>query len=153
PDYYAILGVSPDATPAQLKEAWRKRLKENHPDLLNGLRERYKGQDDAVLQDVLARAEKEAGERTKQINQAYEVLSDPDRRARYDAQRKGQQVPDESSPMSRAYAASRPASAQRPSKPPQPSPTDLQLVARIKVLLATENYKDAYLCAEQIAFK
>src|SRR5438045_1631339 len=43
--------------------------------MLNGLRERFKDENDIVLQEVLARAEREAGERTKQINLAYQTLA------------------------------------------------------------------------------
>src|SRR5258708_1068291 len=153
PDYYEILQVLKDASPEQLQAAKRKRLKENHPDMVNGLRARYKGEDDPVLQEVLARAQREADERTKQINLAYETLSDPAKRARYDAQRRGGHEADENSPFSRAYAASRPVSGQQRRTPPGPSSADLQVVGRVKALIEQGRYKEAFLLLEQIAFQ
>jgi len=62
-DYYDILGVKKSATAAELKSAYRKLALEWHPD-------RNKS--------------KEAGEKFKEINEAYEVLSDTNKRAKYD---------------------------------------------------------------------
>ncbi len=62
-DYYEVLGVSRDATPEVVKKAFRRLAMKHHPD-------RNKSQD--------------ASERFKAINEAYEVLSDPERRAMYD---------------------------------------------------------------------
>lgn len=59
---YQILGVEKDASADEIKRAYRKLAKEHHPDATNG-------NDDQI----------------KAINQAYEVLSDDERRARYDA--------------------------------------------------------------------
>ena len=63
-DYYEVLGVQRDATEADLKKAYRKLAKENHPDLNPG--------------------NAEAETRFKEVNEAYEVLSDSDKRSRYD---------------------------------------------------------------------
>ncbi|HEY9847558.1 MAG TPA: molecular chaperone DnaJ [Candidatus Caenarcaniphilales bacterium] len=62
-DYYEILGVSRDADPEDLKRAYRRLARKYHPDV-----------------------NKEAGaeERFKEINRAYEVLSDSETRGRYD---------------------------------------------------------------------
>ena len=63
-DYYEVLGVSKTASEEEIKKAYRKLAKENHPDLHPG--------------------DKAAEERFKEINEAYGVLSDKDKKARYD---------------------------------------------------------------------
>ena len=63
-DYYEVLGVPRDAGEADLKRAYRRLALENHPDKKPG--------------------DAEAEERFKEASEAYEVLSERDRRARYD---------------------------------------------------------------------
>jgi DnaJ domain len=66
-DYYVILGVPPDATLTTIKKAYRKLARQHHPDRNNG--------------------DPDAAARFREITEAYEALSDPDRRKRYDAAR------------------------------------------------------------------
>jgi len=63
-DYYTILGVSKTATPQEIKLAYRKIARKYHPDLNPG--------------------DKNAEEKFKNLNEANEVLSDPEKRQKYD---------------------------------------------------------------------
>jgi curved DNA-binding protein len=63
PDFYEVLGVPRDARPAEIQHAYRTLARRYHPDI---------------------NAAPTAEERFKQISEAYEVLSDPTQRARYD---------------------------------------------------------------------
>lgn len=63
-DYYQTLGVDREATPAEIKKAFRKLARAHHPDV--------------------ARDKTGSEGRFKEINEAYEVLGDPEKRKRYD---------------------------------------------------------------------
>lgn len=63
-DYYSTLGVAREATPEEIKKAFRKLARQYHPDT--------------------AKDKKVAEEKFKEINEAHEVLSDPEKRRKYD---------------------------------------------------------------------
>ncbi|MCJ7509305.1 MAG: J domain-containing protein [Dehalococcoidia bacterium] len=63
-DYYAILGIKRDASDKEIRQAYRRLARKHHPDVNPG--------------------DKAAGERFKEINAAYEVISDPEKRRKYD---------------------------------------------------------------------
>ncbi|NLG10712.1 MAG: molecular chaperone DnaJ [Coriobacteriaceae bacterium] len=62
-DYYEILGVSKDASDSEIKKAFHKKARQLHPDV---------------------NKEADAEERFKELNEAYDVISDPNKRAQYD---------------------------------------------------------------------
>src|ERR1700742_1363585 len=63
-DYYKVLGINKNATADEIKAAYRKLARKHHPDLNPN--------------------DKEANKKFQQVNEANEVLSDPEKRKKYD---------------------------------------------------------------------
>ena len=86
-DYYAALGVPKTVSADDLKKAYRRLAKEHHPDLHS------------------EKDKKSATEKFKAINEAYEVLSDPKKKARYDQLGPGWNAQEEGGPAPRREEA------------------------------------------------
>lgn len=84
-DYYQVLGVSKTATPEEIKSAYRKLARKHHPDLNPN--------------------DKDAKARFQQLNEANEVLSDPEKRRKYDQYGKDFKHVDESAGPGHGYAS------------------------------------------------
>jgi curved DNA-binding protein CbpA len=96
-NYYAVLELSPTATTADIKKAWHEQLQVWHPDRFTHAPALHR----------------KAEARTQLINQAYQTLSDPAARARYDAAA-------QPAPATTPPASTTPPS--RPTAPPRPQP-------------------------------
>ena len=77
PNLYALLGLAPDADARAIAQAYRRRLREVHPDTRGAVSD---GPDPAHTD-------------LRSLQEAYAVLRDPDRRARYDGQRRAAPKP------------------------------------------------------------
>ena len=82
-DYYKILEVSPSADDAEIKKSFRKLAKKYHPDTNGG--------------------DKVAEERFQEVNEAYTILGDPEKKKAYDEERQGKRS-GAAGPDSRAQA-------------------------------------------------
>jgi DnaJ-class molecular chaperone len=89
-DYYATLGVSRDATEKQVRDGYRKLARRYHPDVNPG--------------------DKQAEARFKEINEAYEVLSNPEKRRKYDTLGSDWERISRDEDLRRQYASEGPAS-------------------------------------------
>jgi curved DNA-binding protein len=84
-DYYQVLGISKTATPEEIKSAYRKLARKYHPDLNPN--------------------DKNAKAKFQQLNEANEVLSDPEKRRKYDQYGKDFKHVDESAGAGRGYTS------------------------------------------------
>ena len=99
-DYYEVLGVDRNADDGTIKKAYRKLAKKLHPDL---------NPDDP-----------QAEAKFKEINEAYETLSDPDKRKSYDAAQQ---------PTRQEQPGKRPGAARTAPRPPAGGPIDFSQMA------------------------
>jgi curved DNA-binding protein CbpA len=100
PDYYLILGVTPDATDEEIRAAWRRQVRYWHPD---------------------RNADPRAARRVQLLNHAYDVLSDPEQRSRYDGT--GARYDDDDPSYDVEYAAAGYATDEPPA-PSRPMPAE-----------------------------
>jgi hypothetical protein len=103
--YYQLLDVAADAPADEIKRAFRREIAKYHPDKVQHL--------GAEFQEI-------AAQKAADLTQAYKTLSDPERRAEYDADLAGGLTPETAAPV-RPPAAPEPA-AVRPAPAPPPPP-------------------------------
>ncbi|HSL04405.1 MAG TPA: J domain-containing protein [Nitrospiraceae bacterium] len=103
-NYYTLLELLPSATDAELKKAWHEQIQVWHPDRFSHAPTLHQ----------------KAEARTKLLNQAYQTLSDPITRARYDAKN---QPSASHSPSARPTPEPHPSSGSYASTPPRPQQT------------------------------
>jgi curved DNA-binding protein CbpA len=113
PDYYAVLELRPTASTADIKKAWHEQMQVWHPDRFT--------HSPALRQKAEAR--------TQLINQAYQTLSDPNARARYDSAARPSSGAATTATPPPYSAASRPQPAARSRQDPR-GPQSLITIAR-----------------------
>lgn len=137
PDHYRTLGVSPDATLAEIKKQYRALARQFHPDVAHS---------------------KEAEERFREINEAYRVLSDAERRQLYDAERKlaemrrratGRFSTPPPRPSSDAPRASSAREAPRPQSGHRPAPAE-SLLMQATHAFRRMRYREAEMLCRQV---
>lgn len=132
-DYYAVLGVAPDATSTEIKKAYRLLAQQHHPD-------RVTGGDDNEL--GVALAHHYAVERMVEINEAYAAVSDKKKRAVYNEKRTAPSKPPpaaESAPVeSEMPAQPTPTPAAAPRNPVLDQTIGEDFLQKLKTLIAQQ---------------
>ncbi|KAJ1420649.1 Tetratricopeptide-like helical domain superfamily [Sesbania bispinosa] len=85
-DMYLILGVEPSVSISEIKKAYRKAALRHHPDKAGQSLTRSDNGDDRIWKVIAEEVHRDADRLFKIIGEAYAVLSDPAKRARYDAE-------------------------------------------------------------------
>ncbi|XP_068310115.1 uncharacterized protein [Pyrus communis] len=85
-DMYLILGVEPSVSASEIKKAYRKAALRHHPDKVGQFFSRSDNGDDGRWKEIAEEVHKDADRLFKMIGEAYAVLSDPTKRARYDTE-------------------------------------------------------------------
>lgn len=106
-DPYRVLGVAADASSASIKRRWRELAREHHPDRAAGDRH----------------AASELTGRMARINAAYDLLRDPQRRARFDVTDEGRRARARAASSAQGRAAFGDEFESQPAGPPPPPPT------------------------------
>ncbi|VFQ95515.1 unnamed protein product [Cuscuta campestris] len=92
---YLILGVDPSAASSDIKKAYRKAALKHHPDKAGQLVNKHDNADDGTWREIGEEVRRDADRLFKMIGEAYALLSDPAKRARYDLEeeiRNGQSI-------------------------------------------------------------
>lgn len=79
-DYFEVLGVPRDSTEQEIKKQYRTLIKKYHTDTLEGRKARAEKEGDDVLVEILESTLENYREKSKEINLAYEILSDATKR-------------------------------------------------------------------------
>ncbi|MDQ3008395.1 MAG: J domain-containing protein [bacterium] len=88
PNHYEVLGVHPNASAADIKSAYRQLIRQYHSDTMISKKSQLeqKGVSPELIEELLGPRLQEATEKTQRLNEAYEVLSNPQKRQLYDVQ-------------------------------------------------------------------
>ncbi|KAL6202739.1 hypothetical protein ACLB2K_026444 [Fragaria x ananassa] len=108
-DMYIILGIKPSISASEIKKAYRKAALRHHPDKAVQFFARSETGDDGLWKEIAEEVHKDADRLFKMIGEAYAVLSDSAKRARYDAE---EQTRNGKKKRSGSSAARMPADAQ-----------------------------------------
>lgn len=129
PDHYRTLGVSPDATGEEIRSAFRRIAREHHPDVS---------------------VSEQSKERFIAANEAYEVLSDVERKRSFDAARMSQRQIDE---RERRVRHERESGAQRRARQAEQDRPSSGDALRLTMLLNSHRFKDADAAARKLLQK